>query len=356
MVVNPAPRGDEAVHEPLTTKEGWRRFVDATDAPPVDQESGRSLTPTEAQQHDEARLNYHGRLAVVATPTVRQVTLTGRRLMVLNRQQISARRGLIVTGGAGTGKTTAITQLGRAHELGQRLRLPTDASRLPVVYVTVPPAATPRMLAVEFARFLGLPITARANLTDVTDAVCGVLGACGCQLVIVDEIHNLNLATRSGAEVSDQLKYFSERLPATFLYAGIDVARAGLFAGTRGAQIASRFATITTSPFTHGTAEQRRDWQALVGTIEQTLRLRAHRSGSLVRLADYLHQRTGGMIGSLSHLIRGAAIDAIITGEEKITRAGLDAVRLDHAAEHQHRAITPPRKAGGRQRPEAAAG
>jgi hypothetical protein len=33
----------------------------------------------------------------------------------------------------------------------------------------------------------------------------------------VDEIHNLNLATRSGAEASDTLKYFSERIPATVL-------------------------------------------------------------------------------------------------------------------------------------------
>jgi hypothetical protein len=31
------------------------------------------------------------------------------------------------------------------------------------------------------------------------------------ELVLVDEIHNLNLATRSGAEVSDQLKYFAVR-------------------------------------------------------------------------------------------------------------------------------------------------
>ena len=40
------------------------------------------------------------------------------------------------------------------------------------------------------------------------------------ELVCVDELHNLNLATRAGAEVSDQLKYFAERLPATFIYAG----------------------------------------------------------------------------------------------------------------------------------------
>lgn len=353
MTIHIADNQAVAAHEPLTSKEGWRHFVDAVDPSASIADPTDPITPACVALKDEARLAHHARLAVVATPTVAQVTLTGRRLMVLNRHQISARRGLIVTGAAGTGKTTAITQLGRAHELGQRRRLPDDANRLPVVYVTVPPAATPRMLAVEFARFLGLPITRRSNITDVTEAVCGVLGRCGCDLVIVDEIHNLNLATRAGAEVSDQLKYFSERLPATFVYAGIDVARSGLFSGTRGAQIASRFATITTAGFANGTAEQRRDWQALIATLEQMLELREHPPGVLVKMADYLHHRTAGLIGSLSHLIRGAAIDAIITGEEQITRAGLDAVKLDHAAEHHHAASTPKPSRSGR-RPGAA--
>jgi hypothetical protein len=42
---------------------------------------------------------FDSRLAVVTTPNVAQVTLTGGRLIVLNRHQLSARRGLIVTGG-----------------------------------------------------------------------------------------------------------------------------------------------------------------------------------------------------------------------------------------------------------------
>ena len=36
-------------------------------------------------------------------------------------------------------------------------------------------------------------------------------------MVLVDEIHNMQLATRNGAEVSDTLKYLSERIPATVL-------------------------------------------------------------------------------------------------------------------------------------------
>jgi hypothetical protein len=265
---------------------------------------------------------------VVATSALRQVVHTGRRLMLLNRHAISARRGLIVSGAAGTGKTTAITQFGKTYELIDRQRHP-GTDRIPVVYVTVPPAATPRMLAVEFARFLGLPITPRANITDVIEAVCGVCLDTHTALVLVDEIHNLQLSTRNGAEVSDTLKYFSERIPATFVYSGVDVDRAGLFAGTRGQQLAGRFGLISTVAFGY-----QQEWKGLVATLEDALRLYRHRPGTLTRLDRYLHQRTGGMIGSLSHLLRGAAIEAILAGSERLSKQLLDGVGLDHAAHH----------------------
>ena len=63
-------------------------------------------------------------------------------------------------------------------------------ARLPVLYVTVPPAATARMLAVEFARFLGLEFTGRANITDIVNAVCATAAHTRVELVCVDELHN----------------------------------------------------------------------------------------------------------------------------------------------------------------------
>ena len=201
--------------------------------------------------------------------------------------------------------------------------------RIPVIYITVPPAATPRKVAAEFARFLGLPFTTRANITDIIEAVCGVAVDARVSVVCVDELHNISLATKAGAEVSDTLKYFSERIPATFVYAGIDVERGGLFTGIRGRQIAGRFCLITTSPFPRTT-----EWEGLIATLEDALRLHRHTPGTLSALDRYLHQRTGGMIGSLSHLIRGAALEAIMDGTEKITRQLLDTVDLDHAAQN----------------------
>jgi hypothetical protein len=199
--------------DPLTTKEGWRRFVDRQPHPPALGAAAElaQMSAGERADYDEARRNYHADLPLVNTPTIRKVISTSRLLVQLNRNQVSARRGVIISGASGTGKTTALTQLGRTHERRTRKRYPGDRHRLPVLYVTVPPAATARMLAVEFARFLGLEFTGRANITDIVNAVCATAAYTRAELVLVDELHNLNLATRAGAEVSDQLKYFAER-------------------------------------------------------------------------------------------------------------------------------------------------
>jgi len=61
-------------------------------------------------------------------------------------------------------------------------------------------------------------------------------------------------------------------------------------------------------PFAYGTGAQRGQWRALIAILESLLRLHRHRTGNLVRLDEYLYRRSGGMIGSLSQLVRGAAI------------------------------------------------
>jgi hypothetical protein len=163
-------------HDPLTTREGWAKFVQEQPAAPalLPTRQWRTLSPTDRASYDHQRLAHRARLVIVATPTIRQVTHSGRRLVLLNRHAISARRGLIVTGAAGTGKTTAITQLGRAHELVVRQQHPGSGPLLPVIYVTVPPNSTAKMLAAEFARFLGLPLPkASARSTSPTpSATC----------------------------------------------------------------------------------------------------------------------------------------------------------------------------------------
>lgn len=316
--------------EPTMTLSRWRRFVDTPPAmfTVLPEQQWRELDDEQRDAYDEARITYHSEMIVVATSLVRQVARQGRLLTMLNRREISARRMMILSGLQTTGKTTALKQLGRTHELRLRQKHPGRIDdRIPVVYVSTPPKGSPRKLAAEFARFLGLPPVKRVyNTTDITDAVCEILIKAKVELVLVDEIHNLNLATAAGEDMSDHLKYFTEHLPATFVYAGIDVPRR--LSGLRGAQILGRSVVISTGPFPYGD-----EWKAMIATLEEALRLHRHKPGTLARNAKYLHQRTGGMIGSLSHLIRASAQMAILEGEEAITRKLMDTIPVDYIAE-----------------------
>jgi hypothetical protein len=126
-----------------------------------------------------------------------------------------------------------------------------------------------------------------------------------------------------------------DHVPATFVLAGINVEHCGFFTGPRGHQLARRFTPLKASPSDYSTIVQRREWAMLIEGFERALRLHAHKPGSFLPLADYLYGRTGGYIVSLSHLIREAAIMAILSGIERIDEELLETVELDHAATEQ---------------------
>ncbi|WP_087887288.1 TniB family NTP-binding protein [Streptomyces alboflavus] len=316
----------------MTTWPGWQRF--ATTEPIRPPQIG------DAPRSQDERLAYHSAFVTIRTPAITTLTTQVRTLMLLGRhQQATARPSLIVTGPAAAGKTTALLHVGRARHLAHTHNTPPPDGRsrqaVPVAYVLVPPGASAKTLVTEFARYLGIPITGRMTTTQITEAVCHTYTHAGVRLVMIDEIHRLNPRTTTGAEAADLLKDLTERLPATFVYAGIDVTTTPLFTGVRGAQLAARASLVECGAFParHGKSEP---FKELIAGVEAALDLHKHRPGTLPRQASYLHQRTAGRIGSLTRLIRQAAITAIVDGTERITKASLETIRIDHHAE-QHR-------------------
>ncbi|MFG3034954.1 TniB family NTP-binding protein [Streptomyces sp. NPDC048253] len=315
---------------PPTTWQGWDRFVHT---PPAEARDAADAGWTQSERED-----YHSELSVLRTPAMTHAFTAVRRLLLVNRrQQTGARRGLIISGPATTGKTTTMMAMGRSFHLADQLKHPGAVDRRPVLFISVPPAATPKMLVSEFARFLGMPVAERLNQTQITNAVCDMLCELGTQLILIDDVHLLDTRRRSGAETSDQLKYLGERIPATFVYSAIDIDTSPLLSGVRGAQIAGRFKIFRNRPLAYGTAVEKETWHELLRHMEDLLRLRAHRCGSLAGHSAYLHARTGGCIGSLSQLVREAALIAITEGTERITKKLLAEVELDAAAEAQAR-------------------
>lgn len=327
----------DAQPQAVATWDGFQAFATTpAAAPPPPGTPHRSL---------EERLAYHSRFVTVRTPAIDALAKNVRTLMILGRHQaVTARPSLIVTGPAGAGKTTALLQVGRACHLAHTRRhgAAATAGQAPVAYVLVPPAASAKTLAIEFARYLGIPVTAGMSQAQITGAVCHTYTAARVQLVMIDEIHRLNPRTTTGAQSADLIKDLTERIGATFVYAGIDVTTTPLFTGVRGAQLAGRASLIDCAAFPSRLGDQE-PFRDLITAMESALDLRHHRPGTLPRLAPYLHERTAGRIGSLARLIRQAAITALLDGTERITKTTLDAIRLDHLAEQHYQPRARPR-------------
>lgn len=125
----PGPRTAEP-EWPITTWQGWQHFASA---PPL---------------------------------AINTLATQVRILMLLGRhQQTTARPSLIVTGPAAAGKTTALLEVGRTCHLAHTRRHPAPPGRthqqIPVAYLLMPPGATAKTLATEFARYLGILTTTR---------------------------------------------------------------------------------------------------------------------------------------------------------------------------------------------------
>nr|WP_235619392.1 ATP-binding protein [Embleya scabrispora] len=285
----PSGEGVDATEQsrPVTTWQGWQDFVAA--APPAPPE------PDAPPRSREERLAYHSAFVTVRTPTIDTLAKNIRTLMILGRHQhTTARPSLIVTGPAAAGKTTALLHVGRACHLAEAARRDgSTQGRVPVGYVLVPPGATAKTLAGEFARYLGVPVTTRMTRAQITEAVCHTYDRAGVRLVLIDEIHRLNPRTTTGAETADLLKDLTERIGATFVYAGIDVTATPLFGGVRGAQLAGRASLVECGAFPArlGTREP---FKELIAGVEAALDLHAHHAGTPPpprRLSSSAHRR-----------------------------------------------------------------
>ena len=188
MAVTPPVAGSADTAVQLTTLLGWRQFVAAVPSVPAlfPEQEWLSLEDGKRASHDEERLEHHSRLVVVQTPVIGRIVTQGGNLIRMNRLAHYGRSGLMVSGPARTGKTTAVTQLGKTVEVTHWHRSPHSRDDIPVIYITVPPAATGKMIATEIARFLGIPVPRRANITDVIESVCGICLDTRVSMIIVD--------------------------------------------------------------------------------------------------------------------------------------------------------------------------
>ncbi len=243
----------------------------------------------------------------------------------------------------GLGKTTIANTFARGFDRAQIRRFGEVTSegheRLPVFRVGLTSNTTLRTLNRMICEFYGHPGTDRGSAARLASYAVDCVLSCDTRVGIIDDVHFINPAHKDGLDVSNHLKWLANELPVTFIYAGVGLAERRLFAeGLLGehaalAQTARRWTRLALPPFEIGTDAGRTHWRGLVKATERQLVLAQARPGMLTGLADYLFARTSGHIGSFITLVTRGCWKAIRTGEERLTRDLLDAVRIDEASE-----------------------
>lgn len=309
----------------IATREGWREFVELKIEKPAEipfAVLGR-LTPEDRQIYNWARARYSQAGAFVKTPQFVEFQRAARDRVYLNAHRQVGKLGLILSGEPGQGKTTTLLQIGKEHELRRRQTAQPTAAEgwTPVVYVAVPAQCSAKALLLEFARFLGLPTLSRATYGTLLDTVANALRRCRTELVLIDDVHHLDLRFRQNIEASDMLKQLSERCGGTFVYAGIAVEETGLLDGTREGQIRKRFELHPASPFRITTKRGQADWGDLLLAIEDSLGLLQQPAGQILASAKTLHALTAGEIGPLKDLLQLAALHSMQDGSETLKAA-----------------------------------
>jgi len=342
------------------TKEEWRGYLNAVPPtrphmPPY--EIYLTLSDNHRDHLNDERTDYHSALVIVRTSQMKKIhRIITRRMLTNARQAPGARRGIVLDGPATIGKSTLVKLFAADYERTLRRKHPERyapryivennlVDYTPVVYLNIPSQATPKDLSLLLAEYMAVHYRTGATKNALTTRVLEEMRLCGTELVIIDDVHFLDLSAKEGKVANDHLKYLANHTAATFVFTGADLNTSGLFlegtGSTRATQTSGRNTLVKMTEFPIKTVGEQREWADVIKSMEDSLALYRHRPGSLLKQWKYLHDRSAGSICALSDLIRESAIEAILNGEEAITRKLMEEIDISELAQRQYQETKP---------------
>src|SRR6266508_4282372 len=194
----------------LSLKEGW---FTAIDAPSRAQPQHRTVAELKAMgiaqraRYEEHRSVWHANLGPIVTPQLQALHQELDEIVDANRQDGDKVKGAAVLDAyPGLGKTTAAVTFGRAFHRRQVAVYGSSTAggnqRIPVVYLGLTANTTMRSLNAMLARFYGHPGADRGNALQLAHRAADCVLSCATRLVIVDDVHFLDMRRRDGREVA----------------------------------------------------------------------------------------------------------------------------------------------------------
>ncbi|GAA4056705.1 hypothetical protein GCM10023065_01770 [Microbacterium laevaniformans] len=280
----------------LSTYEGWKDFAER---PPREKptsltpEQLGALGPDEFARYNAERRAWHANI-LLRTRQVHGVHLQLGDILDSNLQDSDrVKSAAALDAPPALGKSTVVNTFGRDFhrqriaEVGEYLDEDRDILHLPVCHITVPGRLTIKGLHMMILGFYAHPATAgilHRSMAgrDLARAAADCIERHDTRLVIIDDLHFIQMRTRDGVEVANQLKWLSNEYSATFLFAGVALRERGLVGeGATGkeaamAQTFRRWTVLSLDPYSRRPA---RSGTACSGTSNRPSCSRMHTRG-----------------------------------------------------------------------------
>ena len=221
---------------------------------------------------------------------------------------------LAIYGDSGMGKTMIMKRFRDQHP--PSFSSLTGKLKTPVLAMEMTSRPGERRFYSELLTLLGAPQRPRADIAQMEQAAMRIMEAIGVQVLVIDEVHNILAGTyREQRIVLNTLRFLSNRLQISLVCFGVNDAREAIGGDV---QLARRFEQFTLSRWAAN--EQ---FEILIALILRNTPLRQPSVLTAKSLRRML-QISEGITANLFHIVNTLAIDAIESGQERITDTAVE--------------------------------
>jgi len=221
---------------------------------------------------------------------------------------------LAIYGDSGMGKTMIMKRFRDQHP--PNFSSLTGKLKTPVLAMEMTSRPGERRFYAELLTLLGAPQRPRADIAQMEQAAMRIMEAIGVQVLVIDEVHNILAGTyREQRIVLNTLRFLSNRLQISLVCFGVNDAREAIGGDV---QLARRFEQFTLSRWAAN--EQ---FEILIALILRNTPLR-HPSVLTAKSLRRMLQISEGITANLFHILNTLAIEAIESGQERITDAAVE--------------------------------
>lgn len=262
---------------------------------------------------DMDRNNYITQGLCIAYPSIKSIIREIEGLVLAQPKGLFGH--LAVVGEKRTGKTLACDMV--RHGIGMTNINANINLSIPTSFVQMPSELTEKKLLMSIIHSLSLPYGSNPSIASLRSNALGILSECMVKVLFVDNTDELLSGTPSDVrKIMAALKHVSDFSGVSFVF----IATPAVYQRIKDCgSVDLGMRVMHTKDFDNDD-----EFRKLLKSFEMFLPLKRASDLNSDELSSVIYNQTKGNIGAVSRLIKKAAIDAISSGEERITVDQLD--------------------------------